>query len=111
MRLALLSLLAACAGKGPADPAYTPAGRAPCASMADHVVKLMGGDASRTAADDLRRALATHCTDDKWTLEAERCFAQLATFEESDRCVPLLTVEQREAFAAAIDAVFPKPAR
>ena len=116
MRFALVLVLVACSSKGPVDPSQTPAGPKPCEKMADHMVQLMTADKAgekpsdslRDAKDKLTRLLIERCTKDKWTLDAQHCFEALPSLDKLDSCAPLLTVEQRDALPAAIDAAFPK---
>jgi hypothetical protein len=107
---AVVVVLAACPGREPVNPSMTPAGTKPCAQMAEHVVAVMNpGGAMGETVDALRTALGDRCATDKWTIDAQQCFLGLKSNEDTDRCVPLLTVDQREAFARAIDAAIGKP--
>jgi len=118
MRLVLVLLaLAGCPSSGPKDPAYTPAGPKPCERMADHVVALMQPvdpktgkqvEAHRETADAITRVLIRTCTDDKWTQDAQRCWLELASFRDVDKCAPLMTVEQRDNFGRAMEAALPR---
>jgi hypothetical protein len=118
-RLLVVLVFAGCPGRPPADPVHTPAGPGPCERMADHLVGLMQpvdpatGQAierDRDTADLIARTLITRCTEDRWTLDAQRCFLGLASIPEADRCAPLLTVEQRDAMDAAMEqALGPRP--
>ncbi|MEO8700798.1 MAG: hypothetical protein ABI867_12185 [Kofleriaceae bacterium] len=120
--LALVIAMTACSGK-PIDPVHTPAGPKPCERMADHVVGvLMEGkqhdskdkdeaDALRATSDAISRVLVERCSKDAWSMDAQKCFLEIKTLEDSATCAPLLTVEQRNGMDAAIDAALgPRPA-
>jgi hypothetical protein len=118
-RYLLLLALAGCPSKGPKDPAYTPAGPKPCEKMADHVVGLMTPkdpvtdkpvDAHRETADKITRVLIETCTKDKWTEDAQKCWVQLTSFKDVEKCSPLMTIDQRDNFGKAIEAAFPRDA-
>jgi hypothetical protein len=118
--LALVMLLSACPGKGPVETAHTAAGPKPCEKMADHLVSLMnpkdpkdGKPVERhdETADAITRVIIERCTQDKWTIDAQQCFQGLGALTESDRCAPLLTVDQRNSMDKAMEALFgPEPA-
>jgi len=116
MRFVLLLALAACPSSGPKDPAYTAAGPKPCEKMADHVVGLMHqidpkaetAAQHREIADVIARVLIDTCTKDKWTQDAQKCWLELATFRDVEKCTPLMTVEQRENFGRAMESALPK---
>jgi len=108
MRWCFVLVIAACSRKPPPDPAYIPAGPKPCEQMADHLVKLMNPDPEiRETGDKIARVLIDTCVNDKWTVDAQKCFLNLAKLEDSDRCSPLLTPDQRDhadkAMAGAFD--------
>jgi len=113
--IAVAMLLAGCSGGAPKDPTYTPAGPKPCERMADHLVGLMQPkdetgkpiDPDPDTADKITRVLIRTCTDDKWTIDAQTCVEQLQTFQDFERCAPLLTVEQRDSLVHTFDAAFP----
>ena len=106
MRFLVVALLACCGGKPPVDPATTPAGPAPCDDMAGHVVGvLQPGGADDTAVQAIHAAVRDRCVGDKWTLDAQRCFRAIVAIGDSDRCATLLTVDQRDAFQHALEAV------
>lgn len=116
-RLLLFFALAGCPGKGPVDPTYTPAGPKPCEKMADHIVGLMTPkdpqtgkpvDAHRETADKITKVLIDTCTNDKWTQDAQKCWLELASFKDVEKCSPLMTVEQRDNFGKAMDAALPR---
>jgi hypothetical protein len=114
----LVVALAGCPSSGPKDPAYTPAGPKPCERMADHVVGLMHqvdpkselAAQHRETADAITRVLIDTCTKDNWTQDAQRCWQELATFRDVDKCAPLMTVEQRENFGRAMERALPRKA-
>ena len=100
-------LAAACGSKPPPDPAFTPAGPRPCEQMADHLVSLMNPDPEvRETSDKIARVLIDACVTDKWTVDAQQCFGKLARLEDSDRCTPLLTPDQRENADKAMAGAF-----
>ena len=117
MRFVLALLLAGCPSSGPKDPTYTPAGPKPCEKMADHVVALMQPvdpntgkqvEANRETADAITRVLIDTCTKDKWTQDAQRCWIELTSFRDVEKCAPLMTVEQRDNFGRAMEAALPR---
>ncbi len=110
-------VLAGCSSGPPKDPTYTPAGPKPCERMADHLVGLMQPKDPKTGkpidpdpdtADKITRVLIRTCTDDKWTIDAQSCVEKLQSFEDFERCAPLLTVEQRNSLVHTFDVAFPK---
>jgi hypothetical protein len=117
-RIVLLLALTGCPSKQPKDPSYTPAGPKPCEKMADHIIGLMQPkdpetgkqvDQNRETADAITRVLIETCTKDKWTQDAQKCWLELASFRDVDKCAPLMTIEQRENFGRAMEAALPKP--
>jgi hypothetical protein len=119
MRSILVLAIAACSSSGPKDPAFTPAGPKPCEKMADHVVGVMQPrdpetgkpvDPNQETADAITRVLIERCTKDAWTQDAQKCFLAIQTIAESDKCAPLLTVDQRNKADEAMGAALgPKP--
>ena len=119
MRFALCLMLAGCPSSGPKDPTYTPAGPKPCERMADHVVGLMQPvdpttgkqvEQNRETADAITRVLIETCTKDKWTQDAQKCWLELPSFRDVEKCAPLMTVEQRERFGRAMESALPRKA-
>jgi hypothetical protein len=117
-RFVLLLAFAGCSSRAP-DPTYTPAGPKPCEKMADHVVDLMQPKdpvtgksvvRDRETADKIAKVLVDTCTRDKWTQDAQRCWLELASFKDVEKCSPLMTVEQRDNFGKAMEAAFPREA-
>jgi hypothetical protein len=113
----LLLVLAGCPSQAPKDPAYTPAGPKPCERMADHVIGLMqvrdpktGNpvEQNRETADAITRVLIETCTKDKWTQDAQKCWQELGSFRDVDKCAPLMTIEQRENFGRAMESALPR---
>lgn len=113
MKYLLFLLLLGCPSSGPKDPVYTPAGPKPCEKMADHVVGLMQPvdpktgkqvEQNRETADAITRVLIETCTKDKWTQDAQRCWQELGSFRDVEKCAPLMTVEQRDNFGRAMEA-------
>jgi len=107
MRIAVfVVVLAGCPGRGPVDPTTTAAGPQLCEQMASHVVAVMDPAGAETGTiDAITRALGDHCVKDRWSLDAQQCFLDLASIEDSERCAPLLTIDQREGLAAALALV------
>lgn len=119
LALAVIVATGGCPSSAPKDPAYTPAGPKPCERMADHIVGLMQPtdpatgkqiEQNRETADAITRVLIETCTQDKWTQDAQRCWSELASFRDVEKCAPLMTVEQRENFGRAMEAALPKKA-
>ncbi len=119
MRFVLLLMLGGCPSSSPKDPTYTPAGPKPCERMADHVVGLMQPvdpttgkqvEQNRETADAITRVLIETCSKDKWTQDAQKCWLELPSFREVEKCAPLMTVEQRESFGRAMEAALPRKA-
>jgi hypothetical protein len=101
MRLAFVVLAVACGS--PAKPTAPPTPAAPaneCARVADHLLSLMtdtAKDAPTEQLDRVRVAFERHCKDDHWSTAAQRCFLDLETKADVDRCATQLTDTQRQA--------------
>ncbi|MBS1120015.1 MAG: hypothetical protein H6Q90_2243 [Deltaproteobacteria bacterium] len=103
--LATVSALAGCPSREPVNPAMTPAGPAPCQEMASHMLHLMKpAGAALETIEAIKRTLTDRCVTDRWTQDAQRCFLTLDSIEGSDRCAPLLTVDQRNALDQGMQA-------
>jgi len=104
-RALVLAMAVACGGKQPVDPANTPAGATLCRDMASHLVRVLEPQGADDAmVQKIEQALRERCVDDKWTLDAQRCFGAIRTIADSDTCATLLTVDQRDAFQRALEA-------
>ena len=109
----LLLLLAACGGPPTAADEPKP-DTSKCPAVADHLVHLLsagkrsGGEPFMEAQDRIRRLVLERCRNDAWGLDAQQCFLQLATVEQTNDCAGFLTIDQREALAQGIDEAFPK---
>ena len=117
MRFVLCLMLGGCPSSGPKDPTYTPAGPKPCERMADHVVGLMQPvdpttgkqvEQNRETADAITRVLIDTCTKDHWTQDAQKCWLELPSFRDVEKCAPLMTIEQRESFGRAMESALPR---
>jgi hypothetical protein len=108
--LALALALAGCPSREPVNPAMTPAGAEPCHDMADHMLGLMKpAGAALETIEAIKRTLTERCVTDRWTQDAQRCFLGLDALEHSDRCAPLLTVDQRNAMEQGMEAALGAP--
>jgi len=106
MRRVVLAILVACGGRQPAEPTTTPAGKAACEDMATHVVGVLEpGGADRDAVQAITAAVRERCVDDKWTQDAQQCFRGITAIADTEKCATLLTVDQRDAFQRALEAV------
>jgi hypothetical protein len=91
---------AACSSSAPAAEEPAPKGPSSCARVADHLVSLLSDTARQAPAEELDRVRAgfnRHCQDDRWSADAQRCFLELTTKDEVDRCASVLTPAQRDA--------------
>jgi hypothetical protein len=108
--LALAIVLVACGGTPKEE--TTPRPPALCEKVADHLVGIMREgkeDAPPEAIDKVTRSLIDTCKTTLWSGHAQECFLALKAFDEqANRCAEMLTIEQRDAAGAAIDAAFPK---
>lgn len=96
---AILCAVLACGA--PVKPSTPPPPSAPesqCAQVADHLLSLMTAtakDAPTEELDRVRVAFKKRCDEDRWSVEAQRCFLELTDKAEVDRCATRLTDEQR----------------
>jgi hypothetical protein len=102
VRSSLFSALVACASAPPAPPAPVPSPppRDTCAHVADHLLSLLSETAREAPPDELdrvRAAFLARCEQDGWSVDARRCFVELASRDDVDRCASLLSEDQQRA--------------
>jgi hypothetical protein len=100
MKWVVLVLVAAC-GHAPAAPPPPPAPPASCERIADHLVGMIGESTKATPEqlDPFRRVIATRCTHDRWSDQAQHCLLAAPTLDDGNQCDPLFTPEQKQALA------------
>jgi len=118
--LAGCGALAGCGGRPPLETA--PKGPSQCERVGDHLVGLMTAGFREAKAeerpteviDKLTKLIIDLCAKGPWSADAQQCFLSVGSLTEDlatwDRCAGYLTVEQRDALPAAIDAAFGKQA-
>jgi len=78
-----------------------------CAVAAEHVRVLIGPERPRAAR--IRDAVAERCETDGWAGEVRACVVATASLRRPQHCKAMLTVEQRLALEAALEAVATSP--
>jgi hypothetical protein len=104
-RLCLLAFVVACSHSDappPADPttaaAVPAADPAPCPDVAAQAAKLM-------AADQIKPIVASHCVDDRWSIELRKCVLLAKSQQEIEPCHDHFTGTQFESLKRDMDAV------
>jgi hypothetical protein len=86
-----------------------------CPAIAEHLLSLMSASSvvPPEQLEPFRKVIATRCTEDLWTAQAQQCFAEAKSLEDADKCQPNLTPAQQETLqrdgqAAAQQSMSPK---
>src|SRR5580700_9640827 len=71
----------------------------PCDQLANHVVSLIpaASGAPQDKVAILRDAIATRCSQDQWSADAQKCFMTGTATDSLDSCAKLLTQAQDTA--------------
>jgi len=86
-----------------------PPGDPPCAKVAHHMLDLMHPDPEvADLAKTINDLMLERCEHDAWSADAQQCMLAMKSPEDHARCEEMLTVQQREALANAIDEKFPR---
>jgi hypothetical protein len=120
VRIVLVLLLAGCPS-GPVGKPEPVASPRECERMADHLVEVMldgvrernpdagASKGQRDTADAINQLFVRLCVDDKWSIEAQKCFGGVAKLDETGKCATYLTVPQREAADKKMGEMFGQP--
>lgn len=105
----LVVILVACGSSAKPEPPAAPRMKAPsCAAAADGMVGMLLADKDPKPPDDtvdgIRNLIRDRCQQDGWSVEAQRCLAEMKTPDDANNCGTFLTEAQQAALVEAQSA-------
>jgi hypothetical protein len=109
MRITWLFAMALCAA-GCGKKSSTPKGD--CTASVDNAMKVSTDELKKSNVPDsaipkIHDASIARCNADKWSNEVLKCFADAKTPDDIKKCQQMMTKEQRDGMAKALEAAMP----